>query len=135
MSRIDKPVDGGNSIGQIRYGSQRKDASEEIPPQPRTNWSGRKGSPLEKPNSQFCGLCATRIKGVAVRETRKSGANLRVQVWYYHDLCWRQFDRMRRAEPFEWLEKKPMNPETRFTTSNYSRRDRRTSLLARLSNF
>ncbi|HSR49431.1 MAG TPA: hypothetical protein VLV83_01310 [Acidobacteriota bacterium] len=72
------------------------------------------GDPLERPVANFCGLCGNKIEGTVISEHRSSGCNLKPQIWHYHQVCFKQLERMRRHDSDCWAESKPTNPETRY---------------------
>ena len=76
--------------------------------------------PLEQPVSSHCGLCGNRIENRAVTEKRVSGRNRKEQTWYYHEVCWKQLERMRRPSPADSYVHKSVNPDLRYTTSGCS---------------
>lgn len=85
----------------------------------RTDWTrpspARLPDPLEEPVTGFCGLCGNKIEGRAIEEVRVSGANQKRQDWEYHELCWRQLERMRRMDEPEHFLRKSVNPDLRYS--------------------
>lgn len=73
--------------------------------------------PLEQPVSSHCGLCGNRIEGRSVTEERVSGRNMKAQTWYYHEVCWKQLERMRRPSGTDYHVHKAVNPDLRYSTS------------------
>ncbi len=73
--------------------------------------------PLEQPTCSHCGLCGNSIEGQAVTEDRTSGRNLKAQTWFYHEVCWKQLERMRRLDHCSWHSHKSINPEIRYCAS------------------
>ena len=71
--------------------------------------------PLERPIHNHCGLCGKRIEDLPITECRTSGKNLRSQIWHYHEICWKQLDRMRQIDSSGWRESKAINPDTRYS--------------------
>ncbi len=83
-------------------------------PGPRKNLQQ---DPLEEPTRSHCGLCGSRIEDRAVTEDRISGRNMKAQTWFYHEVCWKQLERMRRLDHTSWHTHKAINPEIRYRTS------------------
>jgi len=73
--------------------------------------------PLEEPTRSHCGLCATKIEGRAVTELRTSGRNMKAQTWFYHEVCWKQLERMRRLD-HSWHSQQAINPEIRYSAAS-----------------
>ncbi|HSR70029.1 MAG TPA: hypothetical protein VLU25_19025 [Acidobacteriota bacterium] len=80
----------------------------------RPQQPSHQGDPLERPVRDFCGICGNKIEGRIISEQRASGCNLKPQVWHYHEVCYKQLERMRRHDNNCWAESKPTNPETRY---------------------
>ncbi len=90
--------------------------------------------PLEEPTVSHCGLCGNRIEGQVVSEQRTSGRNLRSQVWHYHEVCWKQLERMRRFDSNScWQTHKQLDIEVRYATG--SSKDSASSFVDGLSRF
>lgn len=72
--------------------------------------------PLEVPTRGHCGLCGNKIEDRAVTELRTSGRNMKAQTWFYHEVCWKQLERMRRLD-HSWQTHQAINPEIRYSAS------------------
>ncbi len=84
-------------------------------PRPRKNLQQ---DPLEQPTRSHCGLCGNKIEDRPVTEDRTSGLNMKAQTWFYHEVCWKQLERMRRLDHSSWQSCKAINPEIRYRTSD-----------------
>ena len=59
----------------------------------------------QEPTRNHCGLCGNKIEDRAVTEDRTSGRNMKAQTWFYHEVCWKHLERMRRLDHSSWSSK------------------------------
>ena len=115
--RVHRDTETWKSPPERSHSALRLIESASETPQSRRGIRRKAADPSEKPVPDHCGLCGHHIEGRIVSERRTSGLNLCPQRWFYHEMCWKQLQRMRRIDGSGWEQKRAVLLESRYRAS------------------